>query len=43
VLGEAEPAVAETAVDEVIQFERIGFVRVDNHAGDESVVYYTHD
>ncbi|MFC6733106.1 glutamate--tRNA ligase [Haladaptatus sp. DYSN1] len=42
VTGHAEPDFAETAVDDVIQFERIGFVRVDDHAGDESVVYYTH-
>ena len=43
VAGAAEPAFAETAVDEIVQFERIGFVRVDDHASDESVVYYTHD
>ena len=41
VTGHAEPAFADTAVDEIIQFERIGFVRVDDHA-EESVVYYTH-
>jgi len=41
VTGHAEPAFAETEVDEIIQFERIGFVRIDDH-GDESVVYYTH-
>jgi glutamyl-tRNA synthetase len=39
--GRAEPAFAETAVDEVLQFVRVGFVRVDSH--DEHVVYYTHD
>jgi glutamyl-tRNA synthetase len=43
VAGEAEPAFADTAVDEMIQFERIGFVRVDAHAPDGSVVYYAHD
>ena len=41
--GEAEPGFAETDVDEIIQFERIGFVRVDDHAADDSVVYYAHD
>jgi len=42
VTGHAEPAFADTAVDEIVQFERIGFVRVDQHGDDESVVYYTH-
>jgi glutamyl-tRNA synthetase len=40
--GAAEPAFGDTEVDEIIQFERIGFVRVDRHETDESVVYYTH-
>ncbi|RDI72789.1 glutamate--tRNA ligase [Halopelagius longus] len=34
VVGVAEPDFAETAEDEVIQFERLGFVRVDGHDGD---------
>ncbi len=42
VRGEAEPEFAETDVDEMVQFERIGFVRVDSHDG-ESVVYFAHD
>ena len=42
VVGQAEPAFGDTDVDEIIQFERIGFVRVDNHRDEESVVYYTH-
>ncbi|WP_338729265.1 glutamate--tRNA ligase [Haladaptatus sp. DJG-WS-42] len=42
VSGHAEPDFTETAVDDVIQFERIGFVRVDAHGDDESLVYYTH-
>ena len=41
VTGQAEPAFADTEVDESIQFERIGFVRVDDHS-DASVVYFTH-
>ncbi|AUX09812.1 glutamyl-tRNA synthetase [Halalkaliarchaeum desulfuricum] len=42
VRGVAEPDFAETAVDEMIQFERVGFVRVDDHGEEESVVYYAH-
>ncbi|MFD1641560.1 glutamate--tRNA ligase [Halohasta litorea] len=42
VTGHAEPAFGDTAVDEIVQFERIGFVRVDRHADNEAVVYYTH-
>jgi glutamyl-tRNA synthetase len=48
--GEAEPDFASAEVDEVVQFERVGFARVDGHdgdsrdaEGDESVVYWTHD
>ncbi|XVH31692.1 glutamate--tRNA ligase [Haloferacaceae archaeon DSL9] len=40
--GRAEPAVADTAIDEVLQFERVGFVRVDAHEADETVAYYAH-
>ena len=43
VVGEAEPAFAETAAGELIQFERIGFVRVDEQTADGAVVYYAHD
>ncbi|MFB6092283.1 MAG: glutamate--tRNA ligase [Haloquadratum sp.] len=54
VTGVAEPDFAETDVDDVIQFERIGFARVDAHDADgseggdtargdgESVVYWAH-
>ena len=42
VSARAEPEFAETEVDEIIQFERVGFMRVDDH-GDEHVAYYTHD
>ncbi|MEF8773867.1 MAG: glutamate--tRNA ligase [Halobacteriales archaeon] len=42
VAGAAEPEFADTDVDEVVQFERVGFVRVDRHDADESVVYYAH-
>jgi glutamyl-tRNA synthetase len=40
--GRAEPGFADTAVDEMIQFERVGFVRVDAHDATESVVYFAH-
>ncbi len=42
VRGAAEPGFAETAVDDVVQFERIGFARVDKHADRESVAYFAH-
>ncbi|WP_336025073.1 glutamate--tRNA ligase [Halobellus salinisoli] len=42
VTGVAEPDFGETDVDDVIQFERIGFARVDEHSSDGSVVYWTH-
>jgi glutamyl-tRNA synthetase len=42
VAGHAEPEFAETDVDEVVQFERVGFVRVDAHDDEPSVVYYAH-
>ena len=41
VSGRAESGFAETAVDEVVQFERVGFARVDDH-GEESVAYFAH-
>ncbi|SDM40758.1 glutamyl-tRNA synthetase [Halogranum gelatinilyticum] len=40
--GEAEPDFADADVDEVVQFERIGFTRVDEQGDDETVVYWTH-
>ncbi|WP_101298198.1 glutamate--tRNA ligase [Halegenticoccus soli] len=42
VTGRAEPDFAETEVDEVVQFERVGFARVDAHGEDGSVVYFAH-
>ncbi|WP_430505667.1 glutamate--tRNA ligase [Haloparvum sp. PAK95] len=54
VTGYAEPTVADLDVDEIVQFERVGFVRVDEFepapapvdygpTGEEDlVVYYTH-
>jgi glutamyl-tRNA synthetase len=55
VTGVAEPAFSDAAVDDVVQFERVGFVRVDRTAdrvtesrssadGDEgAVVYFAHE
>jgi len=40
--GAAEPEFADTDADEVVQFERIGFARLDRHEDDESVAYYAH-
>ncbi|MEF8802408.1 MAG: glutamate--tRNA ligase [Halolamina sp.] len=42
-IGHAEPGYATDDVDEMIQFERIGFARVDEQVEDgESVAYYAH-
>ena len=41
VTGRAEPGLADAAVDEVVQFERVGFARIDE-AGAEPVAYYAH-
>ncbi|GAB7020260.1 glutamate--tRNA ligase [Halostagnicola bangensis] len=42
VTGRAEPAVAELEPDEMVQFERVGFARIDHHDDDETVTYYAH-
>ncbi len=42
VSGRAEPGVGDLEPDEVVQFERVGFVRIDDTDGDEVVVYYAH-
>ncbi len=42
VSGRAEPGVADLEPDEIVQFERVGFARIDRHEGDETVVYYAH-
>jgi glutamyl-tRNA synthetase len=41
VTGRAEPGYADAPVDEVVQFERVGFARVDAVAPDH-VAYYAH-
>ncbi|APW98348.1 glutamate--tRNA ligase [Halobiforma lacisalsi AJ5] len=42
VSGRAEPGVADLESDEMVQFERVGFARIDRHEDDETVAYYTH-
>jgi glutamyl-tRNA synthetase len=41
VSGRAEPGLTEHAVDDVVQFERVGFARVDE-VGAETVAYFAH-
>ena len=41
--GRAEPEFEGTEVEEVVQFERVGFARVDAHGEETSVAYYAHD
>ncbi|WP_336327941.1 glutamate--tRNA ligase [Halovenus sp. HT40] len=41
VSGYAEPGVAEYDPDDLLQFERVGFVRIDSF-GEDTVAYYTH-
>ena len=46
VLGRAEPGVSELEPDELIQFERVGFARIDDREsvddGERIVAYYAH-
>jgi glutamyl-tRNA synthetase len=42
VTGRAEPGIADYEVGDLVQFERVGFVRIDAHDEDETVVYYAH-
>ena len=42
VTGRAEPEVATLEPDDLVQFERVGFARIDDTDGDEVVVYYAH-
>ncbi len=43
VTGHAEPGVDDLESDELVQFERVGFARIDRHDDEETVVYYAHD
>ena len=40
--GRAEPGIEAYDPDDVVQFERIGFARIDRHDGEESVAYFAH-
>jgi len=40
--GHAEAGIETYAPDDVVQFERIGFARIDRHDDDESVAYFAH-
>ncbi len=40
--GHAEPRITTYRTDDVVQFERIGFARIDSHEEDETVSYFTH-
>ncbi|PSQ17893.1 glutamate--tRNA ligase [Halobacteriales archaeon QS_8_69_26] len=42
VAGYAEPGTADYAVDDVVQFERVGFARIDDHDDERTVAYYAH-
>jgi glutamyl-tRNA synthetase len=45
VAGRAEPGFADAPVGDVVQFERVGYARVDRHADDgddRSVAYFSH-
>ncbi|MDZ7850643.1 MAG: glutamate--tRNA ligase [Halodesulfurarchaeum sp.] len=42
VTGRAEPGLEDHDADEVVQFERIGFARIDGRTDDETVTYFTH-
>ncbi|WP_276281922.1 glutamate--tRNA ligase [Halorussus caseinilyticus] len=44
VMGYAEPGFHDTEVGEMVQFERVGFARVDHHEEDhETVAYFAHE
>ncbi|MFC7236471.1 glutamate--tRNA ligase [Halosegnis marinus] len=38
----AEPGIADYDPDDLLQFERVGFVRVDDHTERETVCYFAH-
>ena len=40
--GRAEPGFGDVAVDRTVQFERVGFARVDARTAGETVAYFTH-
>ncbi|WP_439026354.1 glutamate--tRNA ligase [Haloarchaeobius sp. DT45] len=40
--GNAEPGFRDQPVDAMVQFERVGFARVDAHEDEKSVAYFAH-
>jgi glutamyl-tRNA synthetase len=42
VVGRAEPAAGDDEVDTLVQFERVGFARIDAQTDDETVAYCAH-
>jgi glutamyl-tRNA synthetase len=42
VTGHAEPGLADYDPDDMLQFERVGFIRVDRHDDEETVTYFAH-
>ncbi|AOW79951.1 glutamyl-tRNA synthetase [Halodesulfurarchaeum formicicum] len=42
VRGWAEPGLREYEPDDLVQFERVGFARIDGRDGEETVTYFTH-
>jgi glutamyl-tRNA synthetase len=42
VTGYAEPGISDYDPDDLLQFVRVGFIRIDRHDDTESVTYYTH-
>jgi glutamyl-tRNA synthetase len=46
ITGVAEPDLSDTAVDDIVQFERVGFARIDSRheqtMNADMTVYWTH-
>jgi glutamyl-tRNA synthetase len=40
--GHAEPGLAVYQSDDIVQFERVGFARIDRHDDEETVAYFSH-
>lgn len=40
--GHAEPAIAARNTDEMVQFERVGFARIDSQEDERTVAYFAH-
>ena len=40
--GLGEGALKDLKVGDIVQFERVGFARLDEIAGDELIFYYAH-